>query len=69
MFSIWFSEHWPLNCDEDLSRTIQKCKDFVGESIPVIDPQKKLLGVVTEGDLFQIYLKVSKEEKEIENKD
>ena len=26
-----------INDNEDLSKTIQKCKDFVGESIPVVD--------------------------------
>ena len=29
----------------------------------------KLVGIITEGDLFQIFLKVSSEEKELENRD
>jgi CBS domain-containing protein len=41
----------------------------VGESIPVLEGDKEILGVVTEGDLLNIYLKVSKEEKDHENED
>jgi CBS domain-containing protein len=41
----------------------------VGESIPVLEENKKIFGVVTEGDLLNIYLKVSKEEKEHEHED
>ena len=26
-----------IDADDDLSKTIEKCKDFVGESIPVVD--------------------------------
>ena len=49
--------------------SIDKCKDFVGESIPVTLNNGKLVGIITEGDLFQIFLKVSSEEKELENRD
>ena len=49
--------------------SIEKCKTFVGESIPVLGDDKTIFGVVTEGDLLKIYLKVSKEEKEHENED
>ena len=49
--------------------SIEKCKTFVGESIPVLGEDKTIFGVVTEGDLLKIYLKVSKEEKEHENED
>jgi hypothetical protein len=41
----------------------------VGESIPVLGENKDIFGVVSEGDLLKIYLKVSKEEKDHENED
>ena len=31
--------------------------------------KNKINGIITEGDLFQIFLKISKEEKELEHKD
>ena len=49
--------------------SIQKCKTFVGESIPVIKENGEILGVVSEGDLFQIYLKITNEEKKHEHED
>ena len=58
-----------LSSDENVFKCIDICKDFVGESIPVVEKKGTLSGVVTEGDLFQIFLKVSKEEKEMENED
>ena len=47
--------------------SIEKCKTFVGESIPVIRKDGFLQGVVTEGDLFQIFLKITKEEKKMDH--
>ena len=37
-----------INHDEDLSKTIQKCKDFVGESIPVVDEKGRIIGIFSE---------------------
>ncbi len=58
-----------LNNLDNIYNSIDKCKDFVGESIPVTLNNGKLVGIITEGDLFQIFLKVSSEEKELENRD
>ncbi len=58
-----------LHHTDDILGCIEKCKDFVGESIPIIRNDSVLYGIVSEGDLFQIFLKVVKEEKEMENKD
>ena len=46
-----------INDNEDLSKTIQKCKDFVGESIPVVDNKGKIIGIFSENDLFVSYLR------------
>ena len=48
--------------------TIEKCKDFVGESIPVIDERGKILGVFSESDLFVSYLEAEAFRADIETK-
>ena len=63
------NEFLKLRTSSSVYRSIEKCKTFVGESIPVLGENKEFFGVVTEGDLLNIYLKVSKEEKEHENED
>ena len=51
---------------ESVSEAITKASNFVGESIPVIDSQNRLLGVVTEADLFSEYLSVQEKITRIE---
>ena len=41
-----------LNEKNNVLESIEKIKDFVGESIPVIGDDKRMLGVITESDLF-----------------
>ena len=43
---------------DTISRAIEKASNFVGESIPVLDKENTLLGVITEADLFSQYLEV-----------
>ena len=43
---------------ESVSEAINKASSFIGESIPVVDDENRLLGVVTEADLFSEYLRV-----------
>ncbi len=47
-----------LNINLDVSDAIVKVSNFVGESIPVVDHDRKLVGVLNEADLFLQYLKV-----------
>ena len=47
-----------LNINLDVSDAIVKVSNFVGESIPVVDQDGKLVGVLNEADLFLQYLKV-----------
>ena len=43
--------------DASLQQAIEVASGFVGESIPVVDRKTgQLYGVVTEADLFQLYL-------------
>jgi len=55
-----------INSSSNVSDAILKVSNFVGESIPVVDNAKKLLGVVTEADLFSEYLSVQDKISEIE---
>jgi len=44
--------------DASILQAIEIASDFVGESIPIIDQdQQEMQGVVTEGDIFSLYLK------------
>ena len=47
-----------MRSNETVSEGIAKASNFVGESIPVVDDNNKLIGVVTEADLFSEYLQV-----------
>ena len=58
-----------LNENDTVSEAIKKASDFVGESIPVIDTSRKLLGVITEADLFSQYLKTQENISKIEKDD
>jgi CIC family chloride channel protein len=57
-----------LNSNLSVSESIEKASNFVGESLPVVDNENNLLGVVTESDLFKEYLstqtKISNIEKD-----
>ena len=57
-----------INSDENLMTVMEKCKDFVGESIPVTDKSQKLLGVFSENDLFIYYSKAQEIRKTEETK-
>jgi CIC family chloride channel protein len=50
----------------NISDAIIKISNFVGESVPVVDGDRILRGVVTESDLFIEYLKVQDKISEIE---
>ena len=51
---------------DTISDAIEKASNFVGESIPVLDKNDKLLGVITEADLFSQYLEVQSRISNIE---
>ena len=57
-----------INSDENLIDVMEKCKDFVGESIPVTDKSQKLLGIFSENDLFIYYSKAQEIRKTEETK-
>ena len=53
--------------DLSLLVAIEKASDFVGESIPVINSDGVLVGVVTEADLFASFLQTQKSITAIEH--
>lgn len=55
-----------LNINESISEAITKASNFVGESIPVVNETNKLIGVITEADLFLQYLFVQESISSIE---
>ncbi len=55
--------------DASLLQAIEAARDFVGESIPVVDRESGALdGIVTEGDLFSAYLDLQNRVVDIEGK-
>ena len=57
-----------IKSDENLITVMEKCKGFVGESIPVVDKHQKLLGIFSENDLFIYYSKAQEIRKTEETK-
>ena len=57
-----------LSAQTNLTEAIRQASEFVGESIPVVDQDTgRLCGVITEADLFSVYLQVQKQVKTIEH--
>ncbi len=55
-----YSNFLTINSKNNVLEAIQLIKDFVGESVPIIDENKNILGIVTESDLFTELLKAEK---------
>ncbi len=47
-----YKKYLSLNENKNILQAIEKIKNFVGESVPVIDNKKHIIGVITESDLF-----------------
>jgi len=52
--------------DSNISDAILKISNFVGESVPVVNKNGLLKGVITEADLFQQYIQIQEEISHIE---
>ena len=56
-----------LTNTDSVLQGIEACKDFVGESIPVINKEKNtLIGIITESDLFTAYLELNRQVRDLE---
>ena len=56
-----------IDANKNILESIELCKDFVGESIPIVSKQE-FLGVIGESDLLKIILKVNNDRREVELK-
>ena len=61
-----FQNYLSLNSTDTILHSIDKVKDFVGESIPIIDEKGFILGIISESDLFNSLLMAEKERNEEE---
>ena len=61
-----YQNYLSLNSSETILEAIEKVKDFVGESIPIIDEKEYILGIISESDLFNALLIAEKERNEEE---
>ena len=60
----------PLSLSPDLSvlQSIEACRTFVGESIPIIENKTNIFrGIISEADLFSAYLDLDKQIKDLES--
>ena len=55
-----------LQPSNSILECIQILSNFVGESVPVIDSNTKIIGIISENDILKSYDKISKEIKNIE---
>ena len=61
------NQYLKIHENENIFNALDICKKFVGESIPVIDENNLLRGIITEGDIFNVYIKTSKNQRELES--
>ena len=56
-----------LTDKDSVLQAIEACKNFVGESIPVINKEDNTLnGIITESDLFTAYLELNRQIRDLE---
>ena len=57
-----------LNHDASVMQAMEVASKFIGETIPVVDQTtNKLVGVVSEGDIFEIYLATQSRIRDLEH--
>ena len=52
---IKFNNFIKINENQNILQTIEDCKEFVGESIPVVDNKDEGEFIFSENDLFKCY--------------
>ena len=57
-----------LSADDSVLDAVNIAKSFVGDSMPVLCREKKrLLGVVSEADIFKAYIEVQNQASKVEH--
>ena len=66
--SINFKEkdHIIINPNQSIYEIMNILKDFVGESIPVVNDKNKLIGVISENDVLKAYDQITQTIRNIE---
>lgn len=66
--SINFKEKDPIiiNPNQNINEIMNILKDFVGESIPVVNDKNKLIGVISENDVLKAYDQITQTIRNIE---
>ncbi len=66
--SITFKEkkHIKINPEQSINEVMKILQNFVGESIPVVDNNNKLIGVISENDVLKAYDEITKIIRNIE---
>ena len=68
-FQLREKNHIILSPSHSVLETIEKLSNFVGESIPIVSSENnKMLGIISENDVLDAYIKLSNEIKNIEKK-
>ena len=68
-FQLREKNHIILSPSHSVLETIEKLSNFVGESIPLVNSENnKMLGIISENDVLDAYIKLSNEIKNIEKK-
>ncbi len=67
-FSFDYKEqnHISLSPNDNLIKAIKKLGNFVGESVPIIDKNKKIVGIISENDVLNAYSKIAESIRNIE---
>ena len=50
----------------NITESIKKLSNFVGESVPIINKDKKIIGIISENDVLKAYEKITNEIRIIE---
>ena len=61
-----YEKYLSLSSNNSVLEAIDIIKDFVGESVPVVDDNGHIIGAITESDLFSSLLKAEKNRNEEE---
>ena len=66
--AINFVEKNPLFLKANMSilETIKTLEKFVGENIPILDNNKKLVGIISENDVLKAYSEITESIRNIE---
>ena len=60
------TKYLSLKPSNNITESIKKLSNFVGESVPVIDKHKKIIGIISENDILKAYEKIKNEIRIIE---